>query len=1042
MMDYKYRIRTFQLIVLFSLSLPIVISAQENSLDRLPNRKYEVSTLLFDKSLYGLSMFKGDEYSRVKHPLTLTSQEAFKVGNDFQLALSNLRLGNENAEYTIKKNIILHKPSTDMTPGLLALGSYYYNQKQYKKAVATYESLNTDNLPSFDLSEANFKKAYSHFIMKEFEKTKSALEVIKDIKNDYYYPSNYYYGISDYFLGNYDAAVQSFQKVKASDVYRSFVPYYITQIYFVKNQPEKVIANGEVALKDSELRNRKEIRLLLGQSYFKRKEYESALPHLEYYEKNTEKLTIDEFYQLGFTQYQLKDYEAAVSSFKEISLENTKLGQVVNYYMADCYYRLGDLVSARATFKKVSNMSFNIGMQEEATFNYGKLSAEAGFEREAINTLIKLDKKSPYYDAAGDIINDLLENTSDYASAISIIEGIKEPSNKMKNTYQLVALKNGMLLQSQGENKQALDNFNKSLKYKSNKVVYAQALYWKGQILNKEGDYKSSIITFDEYFEASNGINSLPEESSQAVAHYTQGYNLLEHKQYKEAEISFKRAVTAFEDGKWNNAAIQNNIITDAYVRTGDCAFKGNDYKSAINFYNKAINRNKGSFVYAIYQKAIIEGLMDEPYDKILTLKEITSKYPTSEYVDDAYYQLGETYLSNDNTDNAYNAYNDLVQKHNKSPLRNASLIKLGLIAYNKGDLNSAIAHYKGVMSSNPTSKDAESALLGLREIYINDLGTPDEYIAFTNNIPGYQVTSSEADSLAYSVGEAKYHEGDYEKAIAGFNNYIDKYPSGFNRLPALYFRAESSTLLKKYSQALTDYEAVSNAGPSTYYVPSLKKAAIIAYNHSQSFEKSLKYYDLYLQNTSDPAEQLMSHLGIMRSAFKSNNNEKMKASAQVVSENASSTKEDKAAAYYYLAKANMKAQEFEAAKTNYKKVESLIDNMLSAEARYAIADITYQQSKLAEAEKLINSANDKNTAYPYWVARGVLLLSDIYVKKNDLLLARAACEAVIENFSEDKQLSDMAVLKLKQISELEQKNSRIKPKSGNTFELTPSGKN
>lgn len=71
-----------------------------------------------------------------------------------------------------------------------------------------------NNLPEFDMSEASFKKGYSHFVLKEFKEGKSELARTKEIQNIFYYPSNYYYGLCEYFTGNYPSAITSFDKVK------------------------------------------------------------------------------------------------------------------------------------------------------------------------------------------------------------------------------------------------------------------------------------------------------------------------------------------------------------------------------------------------------------------------------------------------------------------------------------------------------------------------------------------------------------------------------------------------------------------------------------------------------------------------------------------------------------------------------------------------------------------------------------------------------------------------------------------------------------
>ena len=148
--------------------------------------------------------------------------------------------------------------------------------------------------------------------------------------------------------------------------------------------------------------------------------------------------------------------------------------------------------------------------------------------------------------------------------------------------------------------------------------------------------------------------------------------------------------------------------------------------------------------------------------DRILSLKEIVRNHTTSEYADDALMQLGDAYFETDNVENAYVVFSDLVERYINSPLRNGALLKLGLIAYNKGDLNTAIKHYKSVMQNNPSSKEAESSLLGLQEIYINDLGKSEEYVEYVGALPGYKISESAADSLAYMVGVLRYNAVSY----------------------------------------------------------------------------------------------------------------------------------------------------------------------------------------------------------------------------------------------------------------------------------------
>ncbi|HRO74306.1 MAG TPA: hypothetical protein PK611_11580, partial [Saprospiraceae bacterium] len=106
--------------------------------------------------------------------------------------------------------------------------------------------------------------------------------------------------------------------------------------------------------------------------------------------------------------------------------------------------------------------------------------------------------------------------------------------------------------------------------------------------------------------------------------------------------------------------------------------------------------------------------------------------------------------------------------------------------------------------------------------------------------------------------------------------------------------------------------------------------------------------------------------------------------------------------------------------------------------ARYLLAEILYKQGKIKAAEDQCNLANEANASYPYWIAKSLLLLSDIYVDKADLFNARAALEAIIENFQGDKELISEAQNRLDIVGKMEEQKSRIKPniKESSVLEL------
>lgn len=256
--------------------------------------------------------------------------------------------------YTIEK----HLPDPVTTSAILELAGYYYNERAFKSCVETYEKTDLNILPVSDQVEPRFRKGYCHFVMKEFDEAKKEFEKIKKDLGDYYFHVQYYLGLSEYFTGNNDKALVCFKAAEQTPTYKPYIPYYITQILFSQGKLVELTEYGEKSIKSSQTKNILQIRLLLGQTYFLKENYTDALPHFEYFASQQQKMTVEEFYQTGYTYYKNSKFENAILYFDAINREASIFGQLANYYLADCYLKTGAEKEARIAFKKVSQMDF------------------------------------------------------------------------------------------------------------------------------------------------------------------------------------------------------------------------------------------------------------------------------------------------------------------------------------------------------------------------------------------------------------------------------------------------------------------------------------------------------------------------------------------------------------------------------------------------------------------------------------------------------------------------------------------------------------
>lgn len=910
----------------------------------------------------------------------------------------------------------------------IAQGNYYFNKKDYTSTITTFEKINLDGLNFYTEDEVKFKLAYSYFVKKQFEKASIYFKELSLTNRKYYYPSHYYYGICMFLESDFERAINSFNIIQNTPDYKQYVPYYLVQLYFTQGDYDKTIQVGEEKLKIPDVKNYYKIHHLIGQAYFLKKEYISALPHLEIYEQNTDKLREEDFYQLGYIYHQLNKCKKAIPAFREISNLKNAMGQNTNYYLADCYFKTEDKESARNAFKKASNLDFNNMMKEESLLNYGKLSAEMGYDREAISSLLSLADSSPFYMEAQKVLKDVFINTNDYVKAQETLEKLNNVSSELFQAYQAVCYYKALQEINDGKYDVAEEDLRKAEKISRDINISIQTHYWLSDLLYRKGEYQESNNFLDRYFVLIKGVDNVEELTKPPFGHYLQGYNYYKLKNYPYSIEKFLKAISSFKKYKIKDKNLKNRLLSDSHLRVADGYFYNKQLDKAIEHYDYVINRDALNSDYALYQQAIIAGLKGETFEKITILEGIISAYEKSGIRPNTYLELGNTYNEIKQFEKAYNVYENIIKEYpDEVELTNEAYLKMGLISYNKGSLDNAIQNYKSVIENNPNADKKREALTSLEEIYVNDKKNATEYIEYAKTIPGVKIEGLYQDSLNFTIAKVRFEEDSIDNAITSFNDYLEKYDEGYYSLDAHYYRAESYLFKKEYKKALKDFEFIIKQGYSSFYETALYKSAVICFNHLKNYSKSLKYYKTLEKIVKNENEKYDVQLGAMRSAFKLNNYTNVNDYGSKILNNSLTTGKERSAAHYYIGKVAESNEKYDTALRHLNKVirENRNSNW-AAEGRYLIGKIYFKRNEGELSKKLIKEANIKNSAYPYWVAKGLILMSDIFVSQDDLFNARAALEAVLENYTEDKNIIKEVRKKLDNIKILEDKSSRI----------------
>jgi len=1015
-----------------------ILSAQKTSVFSERTAEYERGLDLYDKGIYGAALSAFENASKVDGENNDPKADLLTAKSKLMMGKSAVRIGKPDAEMVMLSYFRHNVPDALAYEAVMDLGNYYYSKKNYDEAISFYSMIDPTTLSDEQTSEIKFKQGYAQFVKKKFPEAKASFGTIKNIKNKYYEPANYYYGLSAYYTDDYNNAVAAFKLLTNSKKYKAVVPVHICQILLAQKKYDELIAFAEPMLGDPDIKKQAEVRQILGQAYFEKGDYEKALPYLEEFANSSSKKREEDIFQLGVAQYKIKEYTKAIGTLKQLGDENSEMGMYAMFYMADSYLKTGDKNAARNAFYKASGKKFDPAINEEALFNYAKLSVEQGFDREALTTLQAFKPESKYYAEAQELISDVLINTRDYEKALKLLEGIPDKSAKMTETYQKVLFYRGIQLHAQKSWDACQPLFKKAMTTGSASDIKAQSHFFLGDAMYNKDDLKGAKSELNTFVAMADDLKSLPPQSGLAAAQYDLGYIFLREENYTEALKSFEKAIGGFKTVKPSaDPYVSGRLLPDAMLRAGDSHLKKNNYAKAKEYYDIVIDRKYPNFVYALYQNAIISGLQGDRQGKINALKNIADKHTDSDFADDALLELGNTYDAMNRPQDGIAALKRLVNEQGKkSNLTNKALLKMGLLYYNSNDYDNALRSYKEVFKYNPNKEEADAALAAIKEIYITDLKKPDEFFAYAESIPGYKASTDEKEVANFQVAEDYYEDGKYQEAIAAYNDYIKKYPKGARTMEAIYHRGESHAALKQYDGALADYKYIIGLGNSDFYKDALEKAAIISYNYSNNFEDAYNYYSTWAGLETREDKKFEAQLGALRSAYRTGKQKEVVRLADLVINSSRASLEQKSSAHFYRAKSAQDIKDYGTAINSYNEVIRNSETEQTAESRYRIAEIYYLRKDLESAESLAQEAMEANGEYPYWVAKSLILTADILTEKGDTFNAKAALEAVIENFQEDKEITDEANRKLAAIKKKEGSGSKANKNKDKDLEL------
>lgn len=897
------------------------------------------------------------------------------------------------------------------------LGEYYFRRQNFNNAADHYEQANIENLSNKEIATMKFHQGYSYFTMQRFAQAKPLFNTVRTMKDDpNYLDANYYYGFLAFRDKQYNEALQSFKIVENEKQYAAVVPYYIAQIYYIQGKKDEALAYAEAKIKTSNAQYYDlEMKQMIGHAYFERKEYTKALPYLEDYVKRSTRVRREDLYELSYSYYQANQFTKAIEGFKQLSGKEDSLSQGAMYLLGDAYLKTGQKNNARNAFLFCASNSSDRKQQEISKFQYAKLSYELGYQDEALNGLRSFLNDYPnstYNNEAKDLLVGVLTNTNNYREALSLLDGMSNPTPNAKRLYPRILYGRATELVNDGRLTDADALLDKALKDPNNGTVLPLVNFWKGEIAYRNNKIDDAIRYYNAYVSSGSPSSG---EANAANARYNLGYCYLRKENYAVA-LDF------FEPLARNPALNSDELTQDAYIRAADCYYMQRNYTKAKNMYDNVIKLSWPAEDYATFQGSMITGIKNSK-DKIALLNTMNRKFPASPLVINANMEIANTYMSDEKFSEAIPYLNNVIKATGNASFKPQAYLNLGTAYYNLDNNAGALNQYKILISQYPNSPEAADALDNVKAIYIED-ARPDEYAAFMRQA-GKPISVSAEDSLTYAAAEAQYANGNTSAALNAFGSYLQKFPGGTYAIDASFYRGEIYNNRKDWNNALSGYEEVAENAPNKYAERAILSAARIYFFELKDYAKAEMYYAQLNKEASSQENKLEAMRGLLRSQYQLQKWTEALANAKDLAAAKGSSTDDKALANMAIAKSYEVNGQFDLAIANFKTVVQLSKAALAAEARYEIANCWFELNKLNDAEKAAFEVINKSGSYDFWVTKSYILLGDIYYEQKDYFNAKATFQSIVDN-TVDPTLKSEAQTKLTQVIDEESKSSKV----------------
>lgn len=937
-------------------------------------------------------------------------EDPIKVADsEYFIAFCALQLKNQDGEALIENFIATHPNHTKATLAYFELGNLKYNEKNYKLAIKYFRKLHFSKLNKDLQYEAKFKLGYAYFTQKSFDLAYEMFNELKREENKYQYPSSYYAGFINFEKGEYDRAFYDFTRAEKNAAYAPVIPSMLVKVYYKQKRYDELLTYGSASLNRSDVKDKSEINLYLGETYFQKKDYDNASKYYDTYLKSKKgNSDRDLLFRIAYVQMQSKKYSEAIESFKKVALKSDTLGYTASYYLGNLYIETDNKNYALSAYQIAKDNRYDDKLEEEALFQYAKLNLDVENFDEAIISINDYKSKYPgssRVENIDEILTEAYLNSKNYDKALEHIESMKYRSARINKAYQQIAFFKGTELFNDGKFFQAVQLFDKSLKQSVDKSFVIKANYWKGEAYSVALKNEDAINSYAAVFKADDRSSS-PEYLE---SRYGIGYAYYNLKDYPKALDHFRYYT--------EHASVDHNKIKyrDALMRLGDCFYATKLYNKSLSTFDAVIDMNRQLADYSYFRKGVVYGIMNNIEAANNSFDIVLNNYPDSRHVANTLYQKGQFNFENGSYSFAISTFSNLIKNYQESSYIPYALQSRAIASTNINKFKVAEMDYKMILGKYSTHEVANNALLGLQEV-LQQTGNTSEFETYLTIYRNANPESNQLESIEFEAAKSQYFNQQYDQAILALKRFLISYPNSAQGAEAKYLIADSYNRINDTDHALENYYAISNEVSFNRYNRIIQRIAELEYA-SNNYEKSIEYFTQLEKIASSKKEEFSAWSGLMRSYYLTGDFDEAINYGKLILEKGQVALNAKNEALLLIGKAYLASGDKTQGRSYLEQTLESAKDENGAEALYLISELLYESDLYQESIDKLFLLNSNFSMYELWLGKSFILIADNYLAMGEDFQAKATLQSVIDN-SPIEEIIDEAQLKIMALEE------------------------